>query len=96
MIGSVESLPHVQADLSYLIPTAEKPVTYAYEPPSGAPWSTVECEAHPLPIYDLRPVASEFSLDGAGFQLVPHRSAVENSGTRTKSGASITPSRLPS
>jgi hypothetical protein len=74
----VESLPHVEAALNYLIPTGEKPVTYAYEPPPGAPWSTVESEAHPAPIYDLRPLASEFSLDNAGFQFAAHKSAVED------------------
>jgi hypothetical protein len=78
MVRSLESLPHVRADLNYLIPTGERPVTYAYEPPSDAPWSTAESETHPSAIYDLRPAASEFSLDSAGFQFVPHRSAVEN------------------
>ena len=78
MAASLESLPHIQADLNYLIPTGAKPVSYAYAPPSGAPWSTVESETHPSEIYNLRPVASEFSLDSAGFQLARHRSAVEN------------------
>ncbi len=78
MAASLELLPHIQADLNYLIPTGAKPVSYAYAPPSGAPWSTVESETHPSEIYNLRPVASEFSLDSAGFQLARHRSAVEN------------------
>ena len=79
MIGNrVESLPHVQAALNYLVPTGEKPVTYAYEPPAGAPWSNVESEPHEEPIYDLRPVAAEFSLDTAGFQFVAHKSEVGN------------------
>jgi hypothetical protein len=78
MVGyAVESLPHVEAPLNYLVPTGQKPVTYAYEPPQGAPWSTAESEPHAATIYDLRGAASAFTLDEAGFQLVRHRSVVE-------------------
>jgi hypothetical protein len=72
------SLPHIQAPLNYLAATREKPVTYAYQPPSGVPWSTVKAEEHPTTIHDLRPAASEFLLDDVGFQFLTHRSTVEN------------------
>lgn len=72
------SLPHIQAALNYLAATGEKPVSYAYQPPSGVPWSTAQSEEHATTIYDLRPAASEFSLDEVGFQLLTHRSAVKN------------------
>ena len=72
------SLPHIQAALNYLAATGEKPVTYAYQPPPGVPWSTAEIEEHATVIHDLRPAASEFLLDDVGFQLLTHRSAVKN------------------
>ena len=72
------SLPHIQAGLNYLAATGERPVTYAYPPPPGVPWSTAEAEQHATAIHNLRPAASEFLLDDAGFQLLTHRSAVAN------------------
>ncbi len=72
------SLPHIQAALNYLAATGQKPVTYAYQPPPGVPWSTAEIEEHATVIHDLRPAASEFLLDDVGFQLLTHRSAVKN------------------
>jgi hypothetical protein len=75
---AIASLPHIQAGLNYLVATNEKPVTYAYQPPSGVPWSTAEIEEHATVIHDLRPAASKFLLDDVGFQLLTHRSAVKN------------------
>ena len=75
---ATQSLPHIEAELNYLAATREKPVFYTYEPPPGTPWSTGESEAHTTTIYDLRPAASGFTLDNAGFQFVPHRSAVRD------------------
>src|SRR6478672_85912 len=72
------SLPHIQAALNYLAATGQKPVTYAYQPSPGIPWSTAEIEEHATVIHDLRPAASEFLLDDVGFQLLIHRSAVKN------------------
>ena len=72
------SLPHIQAALNYLAATGEKPVTYAYQPPPGVPWSTAEADEHPTIIHNLRPAASELLLDVVGFQLLSHRSAVMN------------------
>jgi hypothetical protein len=72
------SLPHIQASLNYLAVTGEKPVTYAFEPPAGVPWSTAEVEEHATVIRDLRPAAAEFSLDGVGFEFLAHRSEVRN------------------
>ena len=72
------SLPHIQAALNYLAATGEKPVTYAFPPPPGVPWSTGQVEEHATVIHDLRPAASEFSLDDVGFRFLSHRSAVRN------------------
>jgi hypothetical protein len=72
------SLPHIRADLNYLAATGEKPVTYAYPPPPGVPWSSAEADEHATIIHNLRPAASELLLDDVGFQLLAHRSAVKN------------------
>jgi hypothetical protein len=72
------SLPHIEAALNFLAATGEKPVTYAYQPPAGVPWSTAQIEEHATVIHDLRPAASELSLEDVGFQLLTHRSAVNN------------------
>ncbi len=71
-------LPHVQASLNYLVSAGEKPVTYAYPPPPGVPWSSAEVHDHATTIHNLRPAAAEFALDDAGFQLLTHQSAVKN------------------
>jgi len=72
------SLPHIRADLNYLAATSEKPVTYAYSPPPGVPWSSAEADEHATIIHNLRPAASDLLLDDVGFQLLTHRSAVKN------------------
>ena len=75
---ATQSLPHIQVDLNYLAATDEKPVTYAYPPPPGVPWSTAQPAEHATTIHDLRPAASEFRLDDVGFQLLSHRSRVRD------------------
>jgi hypothetical protein len=77
-LNAVESLPAVEATLNYLAPTAERPRSYAYEPPSGEPWTTIVNSEHQVPIHDARVNAAEFSLDRHGFGLVEHRSAVHD------------------
>ncbi|MGC2787765.1 MAG: CmcJ/NvfI family oxidoreductase [Roseiarcus sp.] len=72
------SLPHIQAALNYLAATGEKPVTYAYQPPPGVPWSTAEADERATIIHNLRPAASELSLDDVGFQFLTYASAVKN------------------
>ncbi|HVJ51729.1 MAG TPA: CmcJ/NvfI family oxidoreductase [Aliidongia sp.] len=71
-----ERLPAVEAELSYLVPMADRPRTYTYEPPSGEPWSNTRHEPHRLPVHDARPSASAFSLDRDGFGLIEQQSAV--------------------
>src|SRR5262245_42610622 len=44
-ITTIEKLPHVNAALNFITPSAEKPHSYEYEPPSGVPRSTATFEA---------------------------------------------------
>jgi hypothetical protein len=68
----------IKASLNYLAANSPRPVAYAYQPPAGVPQSTGTVEPHPIRIHDLRPLADQFTLDNAGFQLLSHQSAVEN------------------
>jgi hypothetical protein len=74
----IENLPYVEAILNYLVPMAEKPVYYTYEPPAGIPQRNGSYEAHKQPIRNARPIAQNLSLDREGFALVSHHSAVRN------------------
>ena len=71
-------LPHVDAELNYLTPMAERPRNYTYEPPAGVQRSNTVPEAHTVPIYDMRPIAWEIALDDTGFALVGAETAVRD------------------
>jgi hypothetical protein len=72
----IETLPHVAGVLNYLKATNEKPRTYAFEQPGGAPGPAHE--PHTVRVHDVRPVAAHLSLDREGFALIGHRSAVSD------------------
>jgi hypothetical protein len=78
--STIETLPAVEAELNYLAPTAERPQNYAGNPPPGVPRTNTVREPHKLPIHDLRPVASDITLDEDGFAAVSHRTAVRDFG----------------
>jgi hypothetical protein len=68
----------VTAPLNYLVPMAEKPVAYNYEPPPGTPWRTGAYEARSMAISDGRVVNGRLSLEKEGFQLLRNASAVSD------------------
>jgi hypothetical protein len=68
----------VSAQLNYLVPMAERPVNYNYEPPPGVPWRTGQYVPQTVPIVDGRTGGEPFSLDQQGFQLLRHDSAVRD------------------
>jgi hypothetical protein len=74
----IDALPRIAADLHYLIPMAEKPRSYTYEPPAGIPRSNAEYGARRVAIHDARPIAADVSLDREGFVLIEQTSAVGN------------------
>jgi hypothetical protein len=76
--NAFESLPAVEAELNYLVPTARRPRTYTYAPPNDEPQTTIANEAHHVPIHDARPAADWISLDDEGFGLIEHRTAVRD------------------
>src|ERR1700683_4217819 len=73
---AIEQLPHVDAALSYIVPTRDKPRSLEYEQPPGVPRMTAVYRGHTVTIRDVRPVASAVSLEREGFQLVTAASRV--------------------
>jgi len=69
-------LTHVTAPLQYMVPMADKPRSYAFQPPAGVPIRTSRYAEHLLPIRDGRAVLGDLSLDAHGFALLRHRTAV--------------------
>jgi len=76
--STVADLNSVVAPLNFLVPMAEKPVAYNYDPPPGVPVRTGKGEEHRVPIRDARPLISRLSLDKEGFVLLHHETAVKN------------------
>jgi hypothetical protein len=72
---AVTGLKSVTAPLNFLVPMAEKPVAYNYEPPSGKPVRTGQSVTYRVPIRDARPLVGELSLDKEGFVLLHHKTA---------------------
>ena len=64
------------AALTYLAADSPRPVSYTFEPPAGTPWRTGRYAAQEVEIRDARPLARQLSLDGAGFEVRRHESAV--------------------
>jgi hypothetical protein len=76
--SAVADLNSVEAPLNFLVPMAEKPVAYNYEPPPGVPVRTGKSEEHQVPIRDARPLIGWLSLDKEGFVLLHHETTVKN------------------
>lgn len=66
----------VLAPLVYVIPSADKPVTYNYPPPPGVPRQSGRTELRQVPIHDGRPLASRLALDVEGLAFFSHPTAV--------------------
>jgi len=75
---AVADLNSVVAPLNFLVPMAEKPVAYNYDPPPGVPARTGKSEERWVPIRDARPLVGQLSLDKEGFVLLRHQTAVKN------------------
>jgi hypothetical protein len=76
MSAALEVATKVIAELNYLVPTGERPRSFAFAPPDGSPRTTIVSEAHRLPVNDIREEGRDFSLDKDGFAVVQHRSSV--------------------
>jgi hypothetical protein len=68
-------LKGVVAPLNFLLPMAEKPYSFNYDPPPGVSPRNTENIAHTITVHDARAVADSLSLDREGFVLVHHKTA---------------------
>lgn len=75
---TVTDLDSIVAPLNFLVPMAEKPVAYNYEPPPGTPVRTGKSIEYRVTIRDARPLINQLSLDKEGFVLLHHQTAVTN------------------
>jgi len=66
----------VEADLTYLVDTGVKPVTYMPPPAGGEFRRTGSYAPARVPIRNARPIAGAFSLDRQGFSLTRHSTAL--------------------
>jgi hypothetical protein len=66
----------VTAPLNFIVPGAEKPFAYTYEPPPGVPQRTGTYAAATVAIRDARRLRPPATLDREGFALTPHLSRV--------------------
>jgi hypothetical protein len=73
-----EDLPYVEANLNYLIPMAEKPVNYTYEPPPGIARYSGNYQTYKLPIRNARSISQDILLDREGFALTEHHTSVRD------------------
>jgi len=71
-------LNSIVAPLNFLVPMAERPVAYNYEPPPGTPVRTGSNVEHQVQIRDARPMVDRLSLDKEGFVLLHHQTTVTN------------------
>ncbi len=72
------ALDHVEAPLTYLVDTCEKPVSYYPAPGTGEVRRTGRYSQYTVPIYDGRAIARDLSLDRHGFVLTRHDSSVSD------------------
>lgn len=68
----------VFAELSYLRPASECPVSYAFEPPPGTPWESGEYEQRTVRITDARGALDAPCIDREGYALRDAPTAVRN------------------
>ena len=76
-LASVD-LKSIVAPLNFLVPMAEKPVAYNYEPPPETPQRTGRNVEYQVTIRDARPLVDQLSLDKEGFVLLHQQTAVTN------------------
>jgi hypothetical protein len=68
-------LKGVVAPLNFLLPMAEKPYSYNYDPGPGVPPRNTESIEHQVSVHDARTVENQLSLDHEGFVLLHHKTA---------------------
>jgi hypothetical protein len=71
-----DSLSDVEAFVSYITPTGQKPFAYEYDPPAGVPRRSATYRDHRVRIRNARGLKPAPSLDEQGFALRQHATRV--------------------
>ena len=66
----------IEATISYLAATPERPFFFLYDPPPGTPWRNTKGDRRTVAIRDARRLDPPPSLDREGFMLAHHVTAV--------------------
>jgi hypothetical protein len=74
----------IEAALNYIAAGIDRPRTYTFPAPEGAPATTVVNEPHRVTIRDLRALDSRPALDREGFALIRHATAVRDFGNESE------------
>ena len=73
-----QSIAEVRGALSFIRSQNTKPVFHSAALTGGVPEVFFEFEEHTVPIGDMREIADTLSIDREGFELLRHRTAVED------------------
>ena len=76
--GTNAGLDQIEAPMNYSVDTGEKPVSYTYEPPAGVAPRSGKIVKQRIVILNGRPIADQLTLDGQGFMLTHHETAVRD------------------
>ena len=68
----------VSTSVQFTVKTGETPVSLVKNPGEGTEDRTGTFEWRDIVVHDARPIADQINLDGEGFKLVDHETAVEN------------------
>jgi hypothetical protein len=71
-------LQGVAAPLNFMVPMADKPYSYNYDPPPGVPTRNGQSIEYKVTVHDARPVNDALSLDRQGFVLPRHQTAARS------------------
>jgi hypothetical protein len=77
-LSTTDQLPYVEGQLNFIDPAGPRPTNYMYQPADGAPQRTGSYVKFTVPIYNVRPMLGELSLDREGFEIVRQESKVTN------------------
>ena len=69
---------YIEAPVNYLESSAERPVTYLYEPPAGVSIRSSRTTKHCMKIRNARRAVNELTLDRQGFAFMRHQTRVAN------------------
>ena len=68
----------IVAPLGFMAPMTEKPYSYNFDPPPGAPARNGVLISHQIMVHDARPINADLTLDREGFVLLHHQTAAKD------------------